>query len=267
MRHGAQLGFAMKKNDTVANESLAIRFGHLFWALSNRIAGIVSKPTHFACTLKVDRSPREVYAFWRDFNNLARATRGVDHVDVRDARHSHWVIAAPFGIKLSWSAEITIDDSQRRIGWKTTAPADIPHVGQVIFRGADDDHATEIAVAIDYRAPLGMVGQLVGRWLGGGADAFINEELRLFKEAIESEASPLREEELTGTEQLLREARDVTSGGAVHHPENIHEADERSRAALKRPRLTTSSRPRWVRRMRRHTRRRRKSAIASKPLG
>lgn len=223
-----------KTSDVQRVEPMAIRVGHLFWNLSHRVASLVSKPTHFQRTMTVDRSPRDVYAFWRDFNNLAKATRRLVRIDVRDARHSHWTVSAPFGLKLTWNAEITIDESKHRLAWRTVAPADVPHVGQVMFHGIDDGKATEVVLAIDYRTPLGPLGDLLARFLGGGPTAFIEKEIEAFKDVLEaSKTSDERQSELSGTEELLREARDVASGGAIHHPENIAavENGHQSRAA------------------------------------
>src|SRR5947207_4895243 len=46
-------------------------------------------------TVTINRPRAELYAFWRDFRNLARFLENIERVDVGDDRRSHWVINAP----------------------------------------------------------------------------------------------------------------------------------------------------------------------------
>ena len=48
-------------------------------------------------TITVNRPRDEVYAFWRDFRNLALFMENIESVTPGDDRRSHWVINAPRG--------------------------------------------------------------------------------------------------------------------------------------------------------------------------
>lgn len=201
----------------VHQEPIAIRFGHLVWSLAYRLTKPLTQPTHFKQSFIVGAPPKDVYAFWRDFTNLARVSQHIASIESVDDRHSRWVINAPLGLQLSWKTELTVDEVKRRIAWKTTAPADIPHTGQVIFHGVDDGTRTEVAVAVDYRMPLGIVGELLSQLLGGGAKSLIEDEVMRFKAAVEGAVASVDEEP-----NVLREARDIETGGALSHPEKVH---------------------------------------------
>ncbi|MBC7794247.1 MAG: SRPBCC family protein [Clostridia bacterium] len=216
-------------------EPIAIRFGHLFWALAHRLTRGVVRPKAFKQTLVVARPPKDVYAFWRDFKNLAEVSNHIDSIEATGEGKTRWVLNAPFGLQLSWNAEITADEVKRRIAWKTTAPADIPHTGQVIFHGINDGQHTELAVSVDYYMPLGPVGDILGKLLGGGggAQSLIEAEMDRFKVAVEGVANTeasgdgdvAASPDSNPTSELLREARDIETGGAISHPEHIHAAD------------------------------------------
>src|SRR5690349_19420206 len=90
----------------------------------------------------VDRSPEELYRYWRDFTNLARFIDGLESVQVNDATHSHWTVTAPGGVKLSWDAEMTVDRENEMIGWKSVEGSTIDNSGYVRFEPAPGARGT-----------------------------------------------------------------------------------------------------------------------------
>jgi hypothetical protein len=62
---------------------------------------------HVSRSVTINRSPEELYNFWRNFENLPRFMYHLEKVEVLDDRHSHWVANAPGGANVSWDAEIT----------------------------------------------------------------------------------------------------------------------------------------------------------------
>jgi uncharacterized membrane protein len=170
-------------------DSLANRVASMLIALGNKATAALSKTTHFQRNFRVEKPPAEVYAFWRDFHNFKKATRTADSIEVRNPHHARWVARGPFGITLMWNSEITVEDPEKRIAWRTVAPSDVPHVGQVVFQSADEGRATEVALAVDYRMPLGPIGELIAWLTRAGPSAFISEEIARVKLAIEGHRS------------------------------------------------------------------------------
>src|SRR5436305_153351 len=66
-------------------------------------------------TVTINRPRAELYAFWRDFRNLARVLENIERVDVGDERRSHWVIKAPAVRTVEWDSRITQDEPDRLI--------------------------------------------------------------------------------------------------------------------------------------------------------
>jgi uncharacterized membrane protein len=81
--------------------------------------------------------PREmVFAFFRDFSNLARFMENIERIDVVDSTHSHWVVKAPAGHHVEWDSVITEDEPGRLLAWTTGTDAEVKNHGRVEFRDA-----------------------------------------------------------------------------------------------------------------------------------
>jgi len=76
-------------------------------------------------SLTVNKSPEECYAFWHNFENLPRFMRHLESVSVTGDRRSHWVAKAPAGKTVEWDAEVTDDQPNERIAWRSLPGADI----------------------------------------------------------------------------------------------------------------------------------------------
>src|SRR5215510_7329121 len=96
----------------VAGAAAAGAVASLIAYKASRYAGVKLKK----CII-VDRSPQELYRYWRDFGNLASFIDGLESVDIMDEKHSRWTISAPGGFHVRWDAEITLDRENEMIGW------------------------------------------------------------------------------------------------------------------------------------------------------
>src|SRR5690606_24596970 len=70
-------------------------------------------------SIAIDRPVEDVYRFWRNFENLPRVMRHLKEVRTIDERRSHWVAKAPAGIEIEWDAEITEDQENQNIAWRS----------------------------------------------------------------------------------------------------------------------------------------------------
>jgi uncharacterized membrane protein len=144
----------------------------------------VSQPAQIASFVTISRKPEEVYAFWRDFQNLSRFMKNVQSVEVQDQRRSRWTVDVA-GKSLQWDAEITEDRPNESIAWRTLKDADVAHTGQVLFVPAPGGRGTEVRVRMEVSAPGGMLGLAaakVGRKL---PEQEIDNDLRRLKQILE----------------------------------------------------------------------------------
>ena len=142
--------------------------------------------------IKVERSvtinaPRHaLYAFWRDFTNLPRFMEHLESVRIDTALRSHWTAKAPAGTSVEWDAEIVNDIPDSIIAWKTVGHPDVANAGAVNFSDAPGGRGTVVKVTIDYEPPGGVVGNLVARLFGEDPDRQVREDLRKFKQLMET---------------------------------------------------------------------------------
>jgi uncharacterized membrane protein len=123
---------------------------------------------------------------------------------------SRWVAKGPAGTTVEWEAEIVEDVRNRLIAWRSLEGADVPNSGSVRLAAAPAGRGTEVRVEVEYRPPAGAVGATVARLFGEDPEQQMRDDLRRFKQAIEtgevlrSDASP--EGTRTQRQVLQREA-------------------------------------------------------------
>jgi uncharacterized membrane protein len=153
----------------------------------------------------VRRSPEDVYRFWHDFENLPRFMDHLESVDVSNGR-SHWKVKAPAGRTVEWDAEVVEDRPNQRIAWRSLGSG-VTNSGSVSFKPAPGDRGTEIRLDMRYAAPGGVVGATVAKLLGEAPDQQASDDLRRFKQIVEtgivvrSDGTP----EGTNTRRLLHQ--------------------------------------------------------------
>jgi uncharacterized membrane protein len=147
---------------------------------------------HVAVSLLIDRSPEELYAYWRNFANLPTIMTHLESVEVLGGNRSHWVAKAPsiVGGKVEWDAEITADEPNSRIAWRSLPGADVENDGSVQFKRALGDRGTAVRVVVDYVPPAGRVGKWVAKLFGEEPEQQIWYDLRNFKHVMETGEIP-----------------------------------------------------------------------------
>ena len=147
---------------------------------------------HVEQSFSINKSPWELYQYWRDFNNLPRIMSHLESVRVIDDNRSHWVAKAPAiaGGTVEWDAEIINDEPNALIAWRSLDNADVHNAGSVRFVPGPDDRGTEVKVVIDYIPPAGRVGSWIASLFGEAPQQQIREDLRRFKAFMETGEVP-----------------------------------------------------------------------------
>ncbi len=152
-------------------------------------ANLVRQPgddTYVSRAVTIDRPRDELYAFWRDFSNLARLMDNVERIQVLDGQRSHWVVKGPAGSDIEWDSLVTEDIPGRRIAWRAAEGADVQNSGWVEFRDAPPGRGTEVHALIEYDAPGGMLGRLIAKLLQREPNTQTRRELLRFKQLMET---------------------------------------------------------------------------------
>ena len=136
--------------------------------------------------ITIRRAPAELYALWRDFEQLPRFMRHIVDVRNADRRHSHWVARLDGGKTVEWDAEIVNDLPGELIAWKTVGDPDVAHAGSVHFRPAPADRGTIVRIVLDYEPPARGMIERIAHVFGHAPDQMVAEELRRFKRLAET---------------------------------------------------------------------------------
>jgi uncharacterized membrane protein len=136
----------------------------------------------------VNRPAPELYAFWRRLETLPSVMRHLQSVTpwTLDDRRSHWVATAPLGTTVEWDAEIINDVPNRVIGWQSIEGSTVVTAGSVNFDELPDGSGTTVRVRLQYDPPAGKLGAWVARLLGEEPSVQVDEDLRRFKQLMES---------------------------------------------------------------------------------
>ena len=137
-------------------------------------------------SITVNRPIEEVYAFWRNFENLPRFMRHLESVTVTDDRRSHWTAVAPAGKKVEWDAEILEDRENEFISWRSLPGSDVYNAGSVAFLRAPEDRGTEVRVTLEYDPPFGKLGSKIAMLWREEPGQQVQDSLRQFKQVMET---------------------------------------------------------------------------------
>jgi len=164
-----------------------------------------TEPIETAVT--IDKPASELYAYWRHLENLPRFMKGLEQVTELDGRRSHWVGKSPMGFRAEWDAEIVDEREGQLLAWRSLPGSQVYNAGTVFFEEARNGRGTIVRVTME----IGGNGltQAVGKVLGGPTEQQVREDLRRFKELMETGEVPTTDGQPHGTRSLI---------GHIHSP-------------------------------------------------
>jgi uncharacterized membrane protein len=137
-------------------------------------------------TITIQRSARDLFNFWRNFENLPQFMPHLKSVRVTGEKTSHWVAKGPGGKEIAWGAEITSEHLNDHISWQSLPGAEVPNKGTVRFEALPHDRGTVVRVAIIYDPPGGILGSKFAKILGRAPEQITGSDLRRFKQIMET---------------------------------------------------------------------------------
>ena len=145
---------------------------------------------HVEKIVEVNRPLSTVYNQWTQFEEFPLFMQGVKEVRQLDDTHLHWR-AEIWGKEKEWDAEITEQEPDKRISWKSVSGAG--NAGTVRFEPLDE-HRTRVRLVMAYN-PEGVV-ENVGDALGVFTSRVEHtvEDFKRFIEARDSETGAWRGE-------------------------------------------------------------------------
>lgn len=168
---------------------------------------IAAAPIETALTIGKPRA--ELYAFWRRFENLPQFMRHLDEVTDLGDNRSHWVGKSPLGFSVEWDAEIVEERQDQLISWRSLPGSQIHNAGTVFFEDDANGRGTIVRVTMEL-ASANPVGQAVGKVFAPLTERQVTEDLRRFKQLMETGEIPTTDGQSHGSRSFL--------GAHVHSP-------------------------------------------------
>ncbi|MBB4659605.1 SRPBCC family protein [Parvularcula dongshanensis] len=140
-------------------------------------------------TVTINKPKAELYAFFRDFQNLPKFMENVRAITPRaegDATRHDWQIRAPGGRTVDVITEVTEDREGEMIGWRSVEGSDIKTTGHVAFKDAPAGRGTEVELVIAYDAPFGAAGRMVAKVMQAEPHIQARRDLKRFKMLMET---------------------------------------------------------------------------------
>jgi uncharacterized membrane protein len=163
------------------------------WPFENgdtRAALAGDRGIHVRESVRIERPVSELYAFWRQLENLPRVFTHLEQVTDLGNGRSHWVARGPADLGIEWDAEIINEVDNKVIGWQSLPDSDVVTAGSVNFKPVRGGRASEIAVHLQYAPPAGRAGAFVARMFGRAPSQTVREDLRRLKQVFEAGEVP-----------------------------------------------------------------------------
>ena len=139
----------------------------------------------FGRSVTINRPAAELYAYWRDFANLATFMDNIVEITPVDAKTSHWVVKGPGGRSVEWNAVVTEERENEYIAWASEDGTDVPNSGRIEFRDAGA-RGTVVTATILYDPPGGVVGKVIAKLFQREPAIQARRDLRRFKQLMET---------------------------------------------------------------------------------
>lgn len=143
-------------------------------------------------SITVNRPRDQLFRIWRNSENLPRFMKHLKSVklDPADSGRSHWVAFGPLDREIEWDSEIIEERENEYLSWSSLPGSLVQSRGSVHFDDAPGGRGTILTVSMEYQPPAGSAGAAFAKLLGREPDLQIREDLRRFKQMIETGEVP-----------------------------------------------------------------------------
>jgi uncharacterized membrane protein len=130
----------------------------------------------------------ELFAFWRDFQNLPRFMANLEKVEPSGSEpgHNTWHIRAANGTAYAVDTRIAREVDGELIAWRSTEDSDIDTEGRVTFEDAPGDRGTRVSLIIAYKPKGGVIGDTVAKLMRRSPELQARHDLKRFKMLMET---------------------------------------------------------------------------------
>jgi uncharacterized membrane protein len=153
-------------------------------------------PNESRAAITVNRPIAEVFAFWHDVQNLPRFLEQLQSVRDLGRGRSRWRQTDETGAEIEFDVELTAQEINERVAWRSLEGSEIESSGEVTFTAAPGGRGTEVRAVLHQPAKRGGLAAAAAALLDADGNQQVRDDLRRFKQLLEtgevvrSEASP-----------------------------------------------------------------------------
>ncbi|HUQ97888.1 MAG TPA: SRPBCC family protein [Gemmatimonadaceae bacterium] len=151
------------------------------WTLPQPAEGM----QQLSAVVTVNKPVEEVYAFWKDPQNLPQFMESLESVRITSGRRSHWKAKGPAGMSVEWDAETITDTPNEMIMWSAVEESEVENMGTVRFTPAAGGRGTEVSLEMEFKPRGGIVGEKVAKFFEVFPKTQLRNDLRRFKQLME----------------------------------------------------------------------------------
>ena len=129
-------------------------------------------------SILVKTKVEDAFNLWANFENFPHFMKYIKSVIKTGEGPSEWVVEGPLGKDVTWQAQTTLLEPNKRIGWNTT-DGQVKTSGQVTFNALPHQE-TEVTVTMHYQVPAGKAGEVVAA-LFSDPEKRLEQDLKNFK--------------------------------------------------------------------------------------
>ncbi|MFB3813109.1 MAG: SRPBCC family protein [Terriglobales bacterium] len=187
---GTMLGDGMRRGGVAGLIEGALGAGLLARAITNlelrHLVGAseASGAVRMQKTINIHAPVEEVYKLCANPENFARFMAHVQQVrKTQDGRY-HWTVSGPAGVSVSWDSEISDQQPNRLISWRTVPGSAVQNAGIMRF-DSNSDGGTRVHILLSYNPPGGALGHVLASVFGSDPKAVMDEDLARMKSLLE----------------------------------------------------------------------------------
>jgi uncharacterized membrane protein len=139
-------------------------------------------------TVRIESPVEQVFAYWRNLENLPQWMSHVREVRYLGGDRYHWVVDGPAGVPAEWDSELLNVVENREMTWRSVEGSQVENTGRVRFER--DGDGTRVHVQLKYSPPGGVIGHAVAKAFGVDPKTEMDEDLNRMKSAVETGKPP-----------------------------------------------------------------------------
>lgn len=135
-------------------------------------------------TVLIDRTPEQVFGFYRDFRNLPKFLGDVMTVEITSQTTSQWTIEGPLGVRIHWTINVVEECLNEYLRYETAGSPETHVVWEIYFANGTEVGKTELREVM--WSPLGAVGRAAMTLIGKDPGQEIKVNLCRLKQLLET---------------------------------------------------------------------------------